>query len=306
MPGAIYSANLTIASNDPTQLNASVPLSATAVAHSVPALQWKVASTTLTFPDLVIAGQAAAAPLVARLANPDGPGAVDLQALRLVGADASSFTLSACPALLYQGESCDVSIGFTPGSGGAKTAQLQVLTTTGVAPPLLTLQGQGAGNSSAYLVVSATALDFGGVRVGASSAPVELRVAASGDGPMRITGISAEGPFSVASKSCPAVPFTLAPGAECSLNVTFMPTASSAMSGVLRIATDSGARATEVTLGGGGQDAASVSGGGCSLAEGDTLDDPTLWLLAVAALAALGYRGWLRRSARRLRGGPPA
>ncbi len=299
LPGTSYAARVAIASNDPSTPNASVALSATAVAYSVPALQWQqISSTTLSFPGLVIVGQSSAQPLVARLANPDGPGAVDVQAVRLVGADASSFSASGCPALLYQGDFCDVSISFMPGSGGQKTAQLQVVSTIGVAPPLLTVQGQGVGGTSSYLIVSANALAFGGVRVGAQSDPLSLRLAAGGDGVLQVTSITAPAPFSVVTQTCPPVPFTLPVGADCSVTVTFTPTSASDMSAKLSVGTDSSAQPLQVDLDGVGQSQADVSSGGCSIATGDSPTDPTLWALATLAVLGLIQRRRWRAAAR--------
>jgi MYXO-CTERM domain-containing protein len=299
LPGTSYAAGVAIASNDPTTPNASVALSAIAVAYSVPALQWQqIASTTLTFPGLVIAGQSSAQPLIARLANPDGPGAVDVQAVRLVGVDASSFTASSCPALLYQGQFCDISITFMPGSGGQKTAQLQVVSTIGVAPPLLTVQGQGIGGSSPYLIVSTNSLAFGTVRVGARSDPLSLRLSGGGDGVLQVTSISAPEPFNVVSQTCPSVPFTLPVGADCSVTVTFTPTSASDMAGKLSIGTDAAAQPPQVNLDGTGQSQADVSSGGCSIASGDSPTDPTLWLLALLAVLALMQRRRWRSVAR--------
>lgn len=307
-PGASYSATVSIESNDPTTPHRTIALTATAVAYSVPALQWQPASTTLSFPDLVIAGQQSAAPLVATLANVDGPGAVDVQAVRLVGADASNFSISSCPALLYQGESCAISVRFLPGSGGLKTAQVQVVSATGVAPPLLTVQGQGVGGSSPYLIVSTDALAFGSVRIGARSNPLALTLAAGGDGVLRVTSIAIAAPFSVLSQTCPPVPFTLPLGSDCSVSVTFAPTSTSQLSAKLSIGTDSSALPLEVKLDGIGQEQADVSSGGCSMASGESMTDPTLWALAVLAMVAmLGRRKWRQppRPGEQPRAGPP-
>jgi hypothetical protein len=295
-PDTVYLANLTLASNDPTTPNLVVPLSATARAFAVPVLQWS-AGPPLTFPDLVIAGQEAAVVLTRRLTN-TGPGAVDVPAIRLVGPEASNFALSTCPTTLFDSEFCDVTLRFRPGSGGQKTAQIEVVTATGVAPPMLTVQGQGVGGSSPFLTLSSTSLSFGGVRVGARSVPLELRLAAGGDGVLSVTGITADAPFSVASQTCPSMPFALPLGSECSITVTFAPTSTSASSGKLSIATDSGARPVDVSLDGVGQQQADVSGGGCTLASGDPRTDPTLWLLVLAAATVL----WRRRTAHRRNG----
>ena len=71
-----------------------------------------------------------------------------------------------------------------------------------------------------------------------------------------------------------------------------------AATGMLRVSTDTSSAAKEVALSGSGQAAANVSGGGCSIVSGDTLADPTLWVLALLAIAALGYR-WRARAAQR-------
>jgi hypothetical protein len=288
--GTTYSASVTIDSNDPTTPHLVVPLTATAQAFAVPALTWQGGPTTLTFPNLVIAGQQSAQLLTVRLVN-GGPGGVDVQSVRLVGADASSFSITSCPALLFDAEFCDVSVRFLPGSGGTKTAQIQVVTSTGVAPPLISVVGQGVGGSSPFLTLSANALTFGGVRVGARSDPLQVRLAAGG-GVLQVTGISANGPFSVTSQTCPPVPFTLQLGSDCSVTVTFAPSTTSTTSAKLSITTDSGAGPSEIALDGAGQDQASASSGGCTTADGDPRTDPTLWLLVLLALGVL----WKRRN----------
>ena len=290
-PGTSYAANLTIASNDPTTPHRVIPLTGTAVAGAVPVLQWQGVTSPLSFPGLVAAGQASTTTLVARLVSM-GPGAVDVQSVRLVGADAASFSASGCPALLYEGEFCDISLRFMPGSGGTKAAQLEVLTVTGVAPTLITVQGQGVGGTSPFVTVSTTALSFGGVRVGARSEPLEVTLAAGGDGVLQVTSISADAPFSVSSTTCPTPPFTLPLGADCRIGVTYTPTGTADNSGKLHILTNNGVSTTEVSLDGVGQPAADVSGGGCTLAGGDPRTDPTLWLLALLAAGVL----WKRRN----------
>lgn len=288
-PGTSYSANVTVDSNDPTTPHLVVPLTATAVASAVPVLQWQATPGALAFPDLVIAGQQSAAPLIAHLRSA-GPGAVDVQAVRIVGADAANFSVTSCPALLYEGETCDVSVRFLPGSGGTKTAQIEVVTATGVAPALLTVQGQGVGGSSPFVMISTDALTFGGVRVGARSEPLEITLAAGGDGVLQVTSISADAPFSVSLITCPTPPFTLPLGADCRIGVNYVPSGTAENTGKLHILTNNGASAAEVTLDGVGQAQADVSSGGCTLVDGDPRTDPTLWLLVLLAAGVLCKR----------------
>jgi hypothetical protein len=291
--GTSYAGSVTIDSNDPVFPHVVVPLTATAVAYSVPQLSWSGAVTTLTFPDLVVAGQQSTQTLTARLVN-SGPGGVEVQSVRLVGTDASSFSITGCAPLIFDGQPCDVNVRFMPGSSGEKTAQIEVLASGGVAPPLLTLRGQGVGGVSSKLILSSSSIVFDDVRLGARSEPVEVRLSASG-GVVTVTGMSATAPFDVASRSCPTVPFVLALGSDCSIVVTFAPTTSGDAKGRLSIATDVGASNYDVPLEAAGEDAANTSSGGCSMAAGvDPRKDPTLLLIAFLAIFVL----WRRQVAR--------
>ncbi len=178
---------------------------------------------------------------------------------------------------------------FVPGSGGLKRAQLEILSSLSVTPSLITVTGRGVGGTSAYLTASAANLSLGSVRVGAQSAPLELRLASAGDGVVQVTGMQVGAPFTVQSKSCPAVPFTLPRGGDCTVTVTFTPTEARAPRPRCASSTDADSKALEVPLLGTGEEKANVSGGGCSMASGDTLADPTLWALVLLAIAALPY-----------------
>ncbi|MEO8081351.1 MAG: choice-of-anchor D domain-containing protein [Caldimonas sp.] len=287
-PGTAYSATLAISSNDPLSPNPSVSLTAYATASALPVLEWVGAPAKLVFTDPIIAGQQSTQTVTARL-NDVGPGAADIASLRLVGPDASSFALGPCPATLFEGEFCDVVVYFLPGSGGVKSAQIEVRSATGVVPTLLPVEGQGIGGVSAYLQASADTLTFGEVRVGTTSDPQQLRLTAFG-GVVRVTAMSVAAPYSIQSTSCPAVPFTLLLGGDCTISVSFSPSATQGAPAALSISTDATPQAVQVALDGNGGQAPDVSGGGCSIASGDSLTDPTLWLLGLLAACALACR----------------
>jgi Abnormal spindle-like microcephaly-assoc'd, ASPM-SPD-2-Hydin len=153
----------------------------------------------------------------------------------------------------------------------------------------------------ALLTASTASLALGSVRVGSRSAPVELRLTSAGGDEVRVTGMEAGAPFTVQSKTCPSLPFTLLSGGDCTMTVTFTPTDARAASAILRISTDTDSKALEISLAGTGEESADLSGGGCSIASGDTLADPTLWSLVLLAIAALAYR---RRTRTALRNRP--
>jgi hypothetical protein len=83
------------------------------------------------------------------------------------------------------------------------------------------------------------------------------------------------------------------------VTVVFAPQAQGTLSGTLHVTTSAAAAPMDVTLGGQGEAAPDLSSGGCSVALGDTLLDPTLWALAALALVALLYRHHARSAQRR-------
>ncbi|WP_277036326.1 choice-of-anchor D domain-containing protein [Caballeronia mineralivorans] len=298
-PETTYSASLQIDTNDATTPRRTVSLAGVAgPVATPPVLQFPDTPAQIAFAAVVVAGQQSEQALTVTLRNA-GPGNASIDAIRMVGADASSFSASGCPASLEQGNSCVISVRFVPGSGGLKRAQLEILASRSISPSLVTVTGRGVGGTSAFLTASAAGLSLGSVRVGAQSAPVEVRLASAGDGVVQVTGLQAGGPFTVQSKTCPSLPFTLPRGADCTVTVTFAPTDARAATAILRISTDSDPKALEVPLTGNGQEGANVSSGGCSMASGDTLVDPTLWALVLLAIGALIYRHRGRAAPRR-------
>jgi len=226
--------------------------------------------------------------------NNAGPGSARLSLLNIVGIDGVNFEVvpSGCSAGQYlaEGKWCDVTIRFSPGGAGPKTANAQVVS-DGNGPGALALQGTGTGSASPGSLSVSSLPAFGTVRVGAQSTPLEATLSNAGSFPLKVTSVEVVGPFKVQMLTCTAPPFTLAPGSSCKATVTFEPTTTGPSQGTLRIATDASSTPTELALSGDAQDAASVSGGGCTLARGNTLVDPTLSGLLLLAAGIL----WLRR-----------
>jgi hypothetical protein len=222
-----------------------------------------------------------------------GPGGVTLTLLNAVGADGAMFSVTGGTCQvgvpIFEGATCTIDVRFAPAAAGARSASVQIAS-TGSFPPTLTLTGTGLGGPNPGLAVSAAALGFDDTRVGAQSLPGELRLSSNGSGVVRVMALAVTGPYTVQAKSCPSVPFSLAAGSECTLSVVFAPTAEGAAAGTLQVTTDAAPAVREVALSGNGEAKADLASGGCSIAQGDTLLDPSLWLLALGALAALLYR----------------
>jgi len=290
-----YSGTLRITSNAAGSPH-SAALTGRGSAAALPVLVWQPAATRLDFGD-VSAGTVSAAQSATILNQ--GPGGVTFTVLNAVGADAAVFSVGggSCRVgeVLLEGQSCSVEVRFAPDRAGARSATVQVAS-TGSFPPTLSLTGTGLGGPGPGLALSVDTLSFGPVRVGAQSLPSDLTLSSTGAGSVRVTAYAVDGPFVVQSKTCPALPFTLPADGECTLTVMFVPQAEGAGSGTLTVTTDATPAQREVALDGSGAKAPDLSSGGCSIASGDTLADPTLWALVVLALVALIHRRRARRA----------
>jgi MYXO-CTERM domain-containing protein len=242
-----------------------------------------------------------------RLANL-GPGAAALRLLNVIGVDSSSFALEpsvgpgrcsfgdAAP-VLGEGSTCSVVITFRPQTAGAKTGLLQ-LVSTGTTPAPLEIRAQASGPASTIALTAIPAsLNLNEVRIGAQSAPATVTLANDGSASAVVTAIDASAGFAFEPGSCGALPFSIEPRSSCTLSIHFAPRSAGASSGSLRVQVNGVVAPVEVALQGTGTEAADISGGGCSISDGRSPADPTLWALVLLAAAVLFYRRRRRGSA---------
>ena len=131
-------------------------------------------------------------------------------------------------------------------------------------------------------------MKFADTTVGAAGLPLELTLSNTGSQPLRVLTITATAPFAAQGKTCPSAPFDLPPGNGCTISVLFNPQAEGALAGTLSVTTDGTPATQVVALSATAQPKANVSsGGGCSLAAGDALLDPVLWVMVLLAFAVL-------------------
>lgn len=286
----------------------AVSLGGTGVAAS-PVLAWVPAAAALAFGDVAVGASPSARSLT--LIN-QGPGAVTLQQLTLAGLQAADFSVAgtgSCTvgAVLAQGASCTLDMAFQPAAVGARAGLLQVVS-SGTAPPDMALAGNGTAQAQASASVVPTSLSF---NVAAAATVVDaqtLTLHSSGNAMLHVTATSVvSGAFTLAPAStnpCPAAPFDLLPGQACALAVGWSSTTPGSESGMVEISTSASANPLQVTVQAlreaplasppGLSTISNAGAGGCSIARGHTLADPTLWLLALAAAGVL----WLRRAGR--------
>ncbi len=279
----------------------TVGLSGTGVVAS-PVLAWNPTTSTVSFGSLTV-GDPATTQTVTLLNQ--GPGPVTLSGFTLAGGHAADYAVNggtcAVNGTLTQGASCTLTLAFNPGASGARNATLEV-TSTGTNPPTLTLTGTATAPAAPVATLSAAALHFSATPDTAAS-PQPLSIQNSGNAVLTVTGMQiASGSFTLdpaPSNGCSAPPFDLLPGQSCAMSIGWSSSATGTEAGMVEITTNASSAPAQVSIqatraavvtpaapSGGG------SGGGCSIARGDSPLDPMLWLLTLGAAGVL----WLRRA----------
>lgn len=271
------------------------PLSGSGTLAAVPVLEWVPAVTQFNFGAVSVG---AISPVQSATLHTAGPGGVTLTLINSVGVDASMFAAGstapdagACNAgrVLFQGQDCRVDVRFAPGANGIRSATLQVVS-TGSAPSQLTLLGTGLSGPLPSMTLAPTALKFDTARVGSTSAPLEVAIQSAGAGALTVQSLSTSGPFRMEPRTCLSPPFTLQGGSACTIAMVFAPESEGDASGALTVVSDASSTSQRVVLSARAEARAQVSGGGCSISDGRSPADPTLWVLVLLAAGVLLYR----------------
>jgi hypothetical protein len=190
------------------------------------AAQFSVTGGPLAFGDQQVGTTSAAQSLLLTnntdyAANPPNPS--------VTGANANDFNAAGCTGTVAANGSCAVTVDFTPGATGNRSATLNV------AGQQVSLTGNGTDPAAN---VSPGTIDFGNQPLHVLSQTQTITLQDAGTAPLTygsvgVTGAD-PGDFSVSDTSCAAVG-TLAPGDTCSITVAFNPTATGARSAVVSV-----------------------------------------------------------------------
>jgi hypothetical protein len=150
-----------------------------------------------------------------------------------------------CSASLAAGASCTINVVFAPGSSGAKSGTLSIVSSA--ATLSVSLSGSGVAPAANR---TPGALSFGNIAVGTSSASQVVTLSNSGAGTLSVGALSfsgANGADFTQTNNCAA---SLAVGASCTINVSFTPAAAGNRTATLNI--NDGAGTQTVSLSGRG------------------------------------------------------
>lgn len=142
---------------------------------------------------------------------------------------------STCKASLLPGASCMISAIFTPTAAGTRYGTITITDSDPTSPQVLSLSGVGSNTTA-----SPSRLAFPNQTVGTTSSPRTVTFTNVGTAQLTISGISVLGSYQQPilynfnqTNNCLGV---LAPGASCSIRVTFTPTVTGAITATLSVA----------------------------------------------------------------------
>ncbi len=171
----------------------------------------------------------------------DGTGPLSVSATTLGGADASLFSIDAGGGafVLTPGSSQDIDLSFSPSALGSFSATLTIDSDDPDEPSLVVpLSGDGVSAPPPDITVNPTSVAFGSVVTG-SSGSASVLVSNDGTGDLSVTATTLGGTDpSLFSIDAGGGAFTLAPGANRLIDLSFSPTALGSFSATLTIDSD--------------------------------------------------------------------
>jgi hypothetical protein len=222
----------------------TVPLSGNGT--SVPTVT--VSPSSVAFPDQTVGTTGSAQNVT--MSN-TGTVALSITSIVLSGANSGDFAqTNTCGSSLAAGANCTVSVTFTPSATGSRSTSLTI--TDNASPATQTVSLSGNGTSGPTVTVSPASVTFPDQTVGTASGTQVVTMSNTGSVVLNKTSILLSGGNRTdfaQTNNCGA---TLAAGANCTVSVTFTPSATGSRSTSLTITDDASPGTQTVPLSGNG------------------------------------------------------
>jgi hypothetical protein len=176
---------------------------------------------------------------------------ITISSISLTGTNAVDFAESnTCGTSVAAGANCTISVTFTPSAEGSRIATLTITDNASGSPQTVALSGSGVapGTPLPMLTLSATNLTFSSQTDGTTSAAQTVTMTNSGQATLTLNSIAASGDYAQ-TNNCGS---SVAPGANCTISVTFTPSAAGSRTGTLTITDNASGSPQAVTLSGTG------------------------------------------------------
>jgi beta-propeller repeat-containing protein/HYDIN/CFA65/VesB family protein/ASPM-SPD-2-Hydin domain-containing protein len=182
-----------------------------------------------------------------------GAAPLTVTSVAVTGTNGADFAAASnCNAPVAPSANCTISVTFTPTGSGNRSGTLSIADNTSGSPQTVSLTGKG---TLSTVTLSPTSVLLGSQQVGTTSPAQTVTLSNAGPGPVTITNIAITGTNAGdfnQSNGCPMSPSTLGVGANCSINVTFTPTASGNRSATLSVSDNASGSPQKANLSGTG------------------------------------------------------
>jgi hypothetical protein len=168
-----------------------------------------------------------------------GNAVLSISSIAISGTNVGDFAqTNDCLSSLAPGANCGFIVAFTPTAAGARSASLTIADNASGSPQTVSLTGTGVAPATT-ISLSPSSLTFGQVGAGLTSVAQTVTLANTGNGALSISSITigATGPpYQTAFGQTNNCGSSLAAGANCTISVTFTPSATGPYSASLLIA----------------------------------------------------------------------
>lgn len=244
--GATLGLSFTGFAADPAPSAVNLALTGTAAA---PAPTFSISSTALSV-SAVVGTPSISSVIITNT----GSAALSLSNLSFSGVAASDYSLAPANTCtgstsLAPSNSCTLAIRFAPAAAGSSVAALSITHNANGSPQSVTLSGTATAAPQGRIALSALSITFADTQLGSSSAQT-ITVMNTGDAALTFAAFTPGGIASadfVRSGIC-ATAAPLAIGAQCTLVITFQPTALGARSASLTVQSDASNGSATISL----------------------------------------------------------
>ena len=205
-----------------------------------------ISSSALRFGDQSVGGTSASQAVT--LTNTSST-VLNVASINVTGDFAEAGT---CAAPMPPGAGCLITVSFTPSATGPRTGSMVITSNAAGSPQTISLSGVGI-TGVPDIALSAHALSFAAQTIGTTSPPQVVTLKNRGAALLTLTGFVGGGD-ALQTNNCPS---SLAPAADCSVNVMFTPGGAGSRTGTVTINSNASNSPQVISLAGTG----SLAGG---------------------------------------------
>ena len=191
-----------------------------------------------------------ASPVRAITLSNTGKGDLNVTSVAVSGVNASDFTqTNNCASSVAAGANCTINVTFKPAAAGTRTAAVVVADTSVGSPQTVGLSGTG---DAPVASVSPSSVAFGNQAVGVTSPAQSVTLTNSGNAVLNVSRIAVSGTNASDFAQTNNCGTSVAAGANCTISVTFKPSAGGSRSAALAVTDDAAGSPQSVSLAGTG------------------------------------------------------